>query len=72
MHFKFEEINNYFGLKGFDTFVLKGAKYKDITNIKMVLFLSEIEDEDKYKNIICLTMLKNVVSALQYKYGLKK
>ena len=71
LHFKFEEINNYFDLKGFDTFTLKEAKYKDITNIKTVLFLSEIEDEDKYKNIICLTMLKNSVSALQYKYGLK-
>ena len=51
--------------------MIKNAKYNNITNFKMVLFLSEINDVDNYESILALTRFKNIVSALQYKYGLK-
>ena len=71
LHFKFEEIKNDYNLNSYDTFKLKNAKYNNITNFKMVLFLSEINDADNYASILALTRFKNIVSALQYKYGLK-
>ena len=71
LQFKFEEIKNDYKLNSYDTFMIKNAKYNNITNFKMVLFLSEINDVDNYESILALTRFKNIVSALQYKYGLK-
>ena len=71
LQFKFEEIKNDYKLNSYDTFMIKNAKYNNITNFKMVLFLSEIDDVDNYASILALTRFKNIVSALQYKYGLK-
>ena len=70
-HFNIKEIKNDYKLNSYDTFMIKNAKYNNITNFKMVLFLSEINDVDNYESILALTRFKNIVSALQYKYGLK-
>lgn len=68
MQFKFLDILKDFGLKGYNDFDTKISKHNEITKVKQILFLAEQKEDWGY---VLLTHFKNIILALQYKYGLK-